>query len=70
MNTAQGDYMICRLSQVEITLIFILVIKSFLMFHYFLENLKTIMLQLKWQVIMFKLNKFIKISQIIFKGKA
>lgn len=70
MNTAQGDYMICRLSQVEIILIFILVIKSFLMFHYFLENLKTIMLQLKWQVIMFKLNKFIKISQIIFKGKA
>lgn len=70
MNTKQGDYMICKLSQVEIILMFILVIKSFLMFHYFLANLKTIMLQLKWQVIIFKLNKFIKISQIIFKGKA
>ena len=69
MKTTQEDCMTCRLSPVESKIIIILINKSLLMFQYFQENRRILMLRLKQLVIMFKTNKFIKINQIKLKEK-
>ena len=69
MKKTQEDYMTCRLSPVENKIFIILINKSLLMFLFFQENRKILMLRLKQLVIMFKTNKFIKINQIKLKEK-